>query len=57
MAEPVVLINAFEVPAGDAGWAAAEDFTAAIQSAGFRAAAVGLAGYPPHPILYRVDRT
>jgi hypothetical protein len=57
MAEPVVLINAFEVPARGAGWAAAEDFTAAIQSAGFRAAAVGLAGYPPHPSLYRVDRT
>jgi len=96
MTEPVVLINAFEVPAGDAGkfiaawektrdyleiqpgyldtalhqslnpgadfvniarWATAEDFTAAIQSAGFRAAAVGLAGYPPHPSLYRVVRT
>ena len=98
MAEPVVLINAFEVPAGDAGkfiaaweksrdyletqpgylgtalhqslnsgadfhfvniarWATAEDFTAAIQSAGFREAAVGLAGYPLHPGLYRVVRT
>jgi len=98
MAEPVVLINAFEVPARDAGkfiaawektrdyleiqpgyldtalhqslnpgadfhfvniarWVTAEDFTAAIQSAGFRAAAVGLAGYPPHPSLYRVVRT
>ena len=98
MADPVVLINAFEVPAGDAGkfiaawektrdyletqpgyvdtalhqslnpgadfqfvniarWATPEDFTAAIQSPGFREAAVGLAGYPPHPSLYRVVRT
>jgi len=97
MAEPVVLINAFEVPAGDAGkfiaawqrtrdyletqpgyldtalhqslspgadfgfvniahWATAEDFTAAIQGSGFREAAAGLAGYPPHPGLYRVVR-
>jgi heme-degrading monooxygenase HmoA len=98
MTEPVVLINAFEVPAGQAGqfiaaweqtrdflqsqpgyietalhqaltpdadflfvniarWQTAEAFTAAIRSAGFRESASGLAGYPPHPALYRVVRT
>jgi heme-degrading monooxygenase HmoA len=97
MTEPVVLINAFEVPAGQAGafiaaweksrdflqaqpgylatalhqalapdaeflfvniarWQTAADFTAATRSAGFRAAAAGLAGYRPHPGLYQVVR-
>jgi heme oxygenase (mycobilin-producing) len=94
MAEPVVLINAFEVPAADADafvaawrgardylrsqpgyietilhqsiapdaefqfvniarWQTAEDFIAAVQSAGFGESAAGLAGYRPHPGLYR----
>jgi heme-degrading monooxygenase HmoA len=95
VAEPVVLINSFEVPAADAEkfiaawqqtrdylqeqpgyidtalhqalapnaefqfvnvahWQSAEDFTIAIQSQGFQAAAAGLAGYRPHASLYRV---
>ena len=41
MAEPLVLINAFEVPAEEA-----DQFVAA-----------GLASYRPHPGLYRVVRT
>jgi heme-degrading monooxygenase HmoA len=98
MAEPVILINAFEVPAADAEefiaawekardylesqpgyidtalhqamtpgadfqfvnvarWRAAEDFLAAIQSAGFREPGAGLAGYRPHAALYNVVRT
>jgi heme-degrading monooxygenase HmoA len=98
VAEEVVLINAFEVPAGDAEtfiaawektrdylraqpgyvdtalhqavragaefefvnvarWRSAGDFVAATQSTGFREAAAGLAGYRPHPALYRVVRT
>src|SRR5215469_8139606 len=97
MAEQLTLINAFEVPADEAGrfiaawekardylathpgyvdtalhqavgpqaefqfvniahWRSAEEFTAAIQSAGFGESAAGLAGYPPHPSLYRVVR-
>jgi heme-degrading monooxygenase HmoA len=36
-----------------AHWATAEDFTAAIRSPGMREAADGLAGYRPHPALYR----
>jgi heme-degrading monooxygenase HmoA len=95
VAEEVVLINAFEVPAGGAEdfitawertrdylqdqpgyvdtalhqavrpgaefefvnvarWRSAGDFAAATQSPGFRDAAAGLAGYRPHPALYRV---
>lgn len=98
MAEPVVLINAFEVPSEEAErfiaawektrdylalqpgyvdtalhqdltpvadfqfvniahWRSAEDFQAATQSSGFRESAAGLAGYRPHPGLYRVVRT
>ena len=98
MAEPMVLINSFEVPGPDAEnfitawekardylesqpgyvdtalhqavtpgadfqfvniarWRTAEDFMTAIQSAGFREAAAGLAGYPAHPALYKVVRT
>jgi heme-degrading monooxygenase HmoA len=40
-----------------AHWQTAEDFMAALQSPGFREAAEGLAGYRPHPSLYRVVRT
>ena len=40
-----------------ARWETPEAFRAAIGSAGMRAAAAGLAGYPPHPSLYRVVRT
>ena len=98
MADPLTLINAFEVPGDEADqfvaawektrdylssqpgyidtslhqavspgadfqfvnighWRSAEDFTAAIQSPGFRESAAGLAGYRPHPGLYRVVRT
>jgi heme oxygenase (mycobilin-producing) len=98
MAEPLVLINAFEVPSDDARqfiaaweksrdylqsqpgyvdtalhqavtpgadfqfvnvarWQTAEAFMAATQSPGFRDSAAGLAGYRPHPGLYRVVRT
>jgi heme oxygenase (mycobilin-producing) len=98
MAEPLILINAFEVPADQAGqfiaawektrdylqsqpgyvdtalhqavtpnadfqfvnvgrWQTADDFMAATQSPGFRDSAAGLAGYRPHPGLYRVVRT
>jgi heme-degrading monooxygenase HmoA len=98
MAEEVILINAFEVPAGDAEnfiaawektrdylqaqpgyvdtalhqaarpdaefqfvniarWRTADDFIAATQSPGFRESAAGLAGYRPHPGLYRLVRT
>jgi heme oxygenase (mycobilin-producing) len=98
MAEPVILINSFEVPAPDAEnfvrawerardylesqpgyadtvlhqavtpnaefqfvniarWRTAEDFMAATQSPGFRQAAAGLAGYRPHPALYKAVRT
>jgi heme-degrading monooxygenase HmoA len=38
-------------------WQSAEDFRAATQSPGFRESAAGLAGYRPHPGLYRVVRT
>ena len=98
MADPVTLINAFEVPREDAErfiaawegtrdylksqpgyvdtalhqavtpnadfqfvnigrWQSAEDFRAATQSPGFRESAASLAGYRPHPGLYRVVRT
>ena len=98
MAEPLTLINAFEVPGDQAEqfiaawkktrdyletqagyvdtalhqavmpdadfqfvnigrWQTAEDFRAATQSPGFRESAAGLAGYRPHPGLYRVVRT
>ena len=98
MAEPLILINAFEVPAAEAEqfiaawektrdylsaqpgyvdtalhqavtpnadfqfvnvgrWQTAEEFLAATQSQGFRDSAAGLAGYRPHPGLYRVVRT
>jgi heme-degrading monooxygenase HmoA len=98
MADEVILINVFEVPAVEAErfiaawektrdylqtqpgyldtalhqairadaefqfvniarWRTAEQFLAAIQSAGFREAATGLAGYQPHPALYRIVRT
>jgi len=98
MAEPLTLINAFEVPADEADrfiaawekardylatqpgyvdtalhqavgpeaefqfvniarWRSAEDFAAAIGSPGFRESAAGLAGYRPHPGLYRAVRT
>ncbi|MGP8002129.1 MAG: antibiotic biosynthesis monooxygenase family protein [Streptosporangiaceae bacterium] len=98
MAEPVVLINTFEVPGQDAEtfiaawqqardylesqpgyldtalhqaitpgadfqfvnvahWQTAGDFSAAIQSPGFRLAAAALAGYRSHPALYRTVRT
>ena len=97
MADPLVLINAFEVPPEDAErfiaawektrdylasqpgyvdtalhqavtpgadfqfvnvarWQTAEHFQAATQSPGFRESAAGLAGYRPHPALYRVVR-
>jgi heme-degrading monooxygenase HmoA len=98
MTDPVVLINAFEVPDGEADqfiaaweksrdfmaaqpgyvdtalhqavapgagfqfvnvarWQTAEAFRAASQRPGFRESAAGLAGYRPHPGLYRVVRT
>jgi hypothetical protein len=38
-------------------WQSAEEFQAATQSPGFRESAAGLAGYRPHPGLYRVVRT
>jgi heme oxygenase (mycobilin-producing) len=98
VAEPLVLINAFEVPADEADrfiaawektrdylasqpgyvdtalhqavtpsadfqfvniarWQTAEDFQVATQSPGFPKPAAGLAGYRPHPGLYRVVRT
>ena len=97
MSEPLTLINAFEVPAGEADrfiaawekardylatqpgyvdtalhqavgpeaefqfvniarWRSAEDFAAAIGSPGFGESAAGLAGYRPHPGLYRMVR-
>jgi hypothetical protein len=40
-----------------ARWRTAQDFQAAIQSAGFRESAAGMAGYRPHPALYQVVRT
>jgi heme oxygenase (mycobilin-producing) len=40
-----------------ARWRTAEEFMAAMQSPGFRESAAGLAGYRPHPALYRVART
>jgi heme-degrading monooxygenase HmoA len=95
VADPVVLINVFEVPSEEAEaflaawqratdylsgqpgfvdtslhqalspdtgfqfvnlahWRTAEEFTAAIGSEGFRAAAAGMAGSHAHPALYRV---
>jgi len=98
MADPLTLINAFEVPGDQADqfiaawektrdylssqpgyidtslhqavnpgadfqfvniahWRSAEDFMAAMQSPGFGESAAGLAGYRPHPGLYRVVRT
>ena len=98
MADPLTLINAFEVPGHEADqfiaawektrdylssqpgyvdtalhqavspgadflfvnvghWRSVEDFMAATQSPGFRESAAGLAGYRPHPGLYRVVRT
>ncbi len=40
-----------------AHWASAADFTTAIRSPGFGQSAAGLAGYRPHPALYRIVRT
>jgi heme oxygenase (mycobilin-producing) len=40
-----------------AHWASAEEFAAATRSPGMREAAAGLAGYRPHPALYRPVRT
>jgi heme-degrading monooxygenase HmoA len=40
-----------------ARWRTAEEFMAAVQRPGFGLAAAGLAGYRPHPALYRVVRT
>jgi heme-degrading monooxygenase HmoA len=40
-----------------ARWQSADDFVAAMQSPGFRESAAGLAGYRPHPALYRVVST
>jgi heme-degrading monooxygenase HmoA len=40
-----------------ARWQSADDFMAAMQSPGFRESAAGLAGYRPHPALYRVVST
>lgn len=98
MAEPLTLINAFEVPYDEADrfiaawekardylatqpgyidtalhqavgpeaefqfvniarWRSAEDFAAAIGSTAFRESAAGLAGYRPHPGLYRTVRS
>ena len=98
MADPLTLINAFEVPGDQADqfiaawekgrglpefparlidtalhqavspvadfqfvnigrWRSVEDFMAATQSPGFRESAAGLAGYRPHPGLYRVVRS
>jgi heme-degrading monooxygenase HmoA len=98
MTEPVILINAFEVPGDEAErfiaaweksrdylrsqpgyvdtalhqavtpgadfqfvniarWQTAEAFMTATQSHEFRELAAGLAGYRPHPGLYRVVRT
>jgi len=37
-----------------ARWASAEEFGTAISSSGMREAAAGLAGYRPHPALYRI---
>jgi len=39
-----------------AHWRSAADFAAAIGSPGFRESAAGLAGYRPHPGLYRTVR-
>jgi heme-degrading monooxygenase HmoA len=98
LADPLTLINAFEVPGDQAEhfiaawektrdylssqpgyvdtalhqalgpgadflfvnighWHSVEEFMAATQSPGFRESAAGLAGYRPHPGLYRVVRT
>ena len=40
-----------------ARWETPEAFGAAIGSVGMRAASAGLAGYKPHPSLYRIVRT
>jgi hypothetical protein len=40
-----------------ARWRSVEEFTAATRSPGMREAAAGLAGYQPHPALYRAVRT
>lgn len=40
-----------------AHWRSAEEFAAAIQSQGMRETSAGLAGYRPHPALYRIVRT
>jgi hypothetical protein len=40
-----------------ARWRSAEDFAAAIGSTAFRESAAGLAGYRPHPGLYRTVRS
>lgn len=40
-----------------ARWRTAEEFMTATRSAGFRQSAAGLAGYRPHPSLYRIVRT
>ena len=40
-----------------ARWQTAEEFATAIRSPGMQQAAAGLAGYRPHPGLYRVIRT
>jgi heme-degrading monooxygenase HmoA len=39
-----------------ARWRSAEEFAAATGSPGFRESAAGLAGYRPHPGLYRIVR-
>jgi heme-degrading monooxygenase HmoA len=39
-----------------AHWQTAEDFIAATQTPGFGESAAGLAGYRPHPALYRPVR-
>jgi hypothetical protein len=56
-------VHVHGVPAGQAeefiaAWEKnAEAFAAAAMSAGFQQAAAGLAGYRPHPDLYRIVRT
>ena len=51
------IIGSLRLPAHHGRWQTVEDFQAATQSPGFRESAAGLAGYQPHPGLYRVVRT